>query len=378
MLTVLRSPRTLNGRSSVNQDTYDAQDSSEQEPERLETWKRIASFFSCDESTARRWEKSYGMPVHRYGDRGSGVYAYAHELQAWADEHLEVSPEGAPVIANKEVEVLPVLVEEEAESDLASSSGRMRVAAFVVVVIVAVAFLILKAHKPAALSTREATIQTQSTMSAETNSNRSITPPSEATTTPAEVPAKETPERPGAKPTPTATEAAHAFVMASGSNEAEETNKLRKLVQTNPEALQPKRDLAEALLEQRHIPEALPLADDIAKLSGESRDAVTAKALHDGWNSGRTVGAFIALLKADRQEYPHDRSVSPQMALAALQLGHNEEAMKYLRAAVQDNPPQATALLNGIFAAKLGSDKVFEDLRRNPPDALKKQPAEAH
>ncbi len=51
---------------------------------RLDSWKEIASFFSKDERTVKRWEKERGLPVHRLqeGTRGP-VHAFTDELVRW-------------------------------------------------------------------------------------------------------------------------------------------------------------------------------------------------------------------------------------------------------------------------------------------------------
>jgi tetratricopeptide (TPR) repeat protein len=51
---------------------------------RLNSWKEIAVFFDCDESTVKRWEKERALPVHRLPGSGrSGVFAYTDELSEW-------------------------------------------------------------------------------------------------------------------------------------------------------------------------------------------------------------------------------------------------------------------------------------------------------
>lgn len=52
--------------------------------DRLESWKAIAGYLRRTERTARRWEQSEGLPVHRlpHHDRSS-VYAFKSELDAW-------------------------------------------------------------------------------------------------------------------------------------------------------------------------------------------------------------------------------------------------------------------------------------------------------
>ena len=48
----------------------------------LDSWKEIAAYLQRDVSTAIRWEKSEGLPVHRHQHQSrSSVYAYAGELE---------------------------------------------------------------------------------------------------------------------------------------------------------------------------------------------------------------------------------------------------------------------------------------------------------
>jgi len=51
---------------------------------RLDTWKEIGAFFGRDERTAKRWETTRGLPVHRVPGAGrANVYAYTDELTEW-------------------------------------------------------------------------------------------------------------------------------------------------------------------------------------------------------------------------------------------------------------------------------------------------------
>lgn len=58
---------------------------SEKRPgERLDSWKEIAAYLNRDVTTAQRWEKREGMPVHRHvHERIGSVYAFRAELDAW-------------------------------------------------------------------------------------------------------------------------------------------------------------------------------------------------------------------------------------------------------------------------------------------------------
>jgi TolB-like protein/cytochrome c-type biogenesis protein CcmH/NrfG len=55
--------------------------------QRLESWKEIASYLRRDKRTVQRWEREYGLPVHRLQLKtGSTVYAFAAELDSWYAE----------------------------------------------------------------------------------------------------------------------------------------------------------------------------------------------------------------------------------------------------------------------------------------------------
>ena len=50
----------------------------------LQGWKEIAAYLERDVRTARRWEKTTGLPVRRYReDRRSSVYSFPSEIEAW-------------------------------------------------------------------------------------------------------------------------------------------------------------------------------------------------------------------------------------------------------------------------------------------------------
>ena len=52
---------------------------------RLDGWKMISSYFNRDRSTVMRWARDRDLPVHRIpGGKQGSVFAYTHELAAWA------------------------------------------------------------------------------------------------------------------------------------------------------------------------------------------------------------------------------------------------------------------------------------------------------
>ena len=54
----------------------------------LQSWKEIAAYLERETRTARRWEKTQGLPVRRHGDSSrASVYAYRSELDAWRAAH---------------------------------------------------------------------------------------------------------------------------------------------------------------------------------------------------------------------------------------------------------------------------------------------------
>jgi hypothetical protein len=53
-------------------------------PNRLDSWKAIAQHIGRDVSTAIRWERERGLPVHRVpGNKRGSVYALTDEIDRW-------------------------------------------------------------------------------------------------------------------------------------------------------------------------------------------------------------------------------------------------------------------------------------------------------
>ena len=52
--------------------------------ERLDSWKKIASYLKREVRTVQRWERREAMPVHRHQhDKLGSVFAFRSELDAW-------------------------------------------------------------------------------------------------------------------------------------------------------------------------------------------------------------------------------------------------------------------------------------------------------
>lgn len=55
---------------------------------RLDSWKEISKYVGWEVRTCYRWEKLYGLPIHRIDDksRRSRVFAYKEEIDKWFEE----------------------------------------------------------------------------------------------------------------------------------------------------------------------------------------------------------------------------------------------------------------------------------------------------
>lgn len=69
----------------------------------LESWKAIAAHLKRDVRTAKRWEQTEGLPVHRHLHQArASVYAYASELDAWwAARSPRLRAEAASTLPNR-------------------------------------------------------------------------------------------------------------------------------------------------------------------------------------------------------------------------------------------------------------------------------------
>ena len=51
----------------------------------LESWKQIAAYLDRSQRTARRWESTEGLPVHRRAHQSQDtIFAYQHEIDNWS------------------------------------------------------------------------------------------------------------------------------------------------------------------------------------------------------------------------------------------------------------------------------------------------------
>ena len=68
-----------------------------QQQDRLDSWKKIASYLKRDVSTVQRWERREAMPVHRHlHDKLGSVFAFRSELDAWWESRrTRLTQEGA-------------------------------------------------------------------------------------------------------------------------------------------------------------------------------------------------------------------------------------------------------------------------------------------
>jgi Tol biopolymer transport system component len=78
-----------------------------QQGDRLDSWKKIASYLKRDVSTVQRWERREAMPVHRHlHDKLGSVFAFRSELDVWwegrrkrlAEDRLDESEQPAHIM----------------------------------------------------------------------------------------------------------------------------------------------------------------------------------------------------------------------------------------------------------------------------------------
>src|ERR1700745_4223688 len=56
-------------------------------PDRLDSWKEIASYFRREVRTVQLWEKKEGLPVHRHFHKQLGsVFAFRSEIEQWGQQ----------------------------------------------------------------------------------------------------------------------------------------------------------------------------------------------------------------------------------------------------------------------------------------------------
>jgi hypothetical protein len=72
----------------------------ETEPGRLNGWKEIALYLGKGTRTVQRWEKLYGLPVHRIGREGGEiVFAFRDEIDRWTASTARAAAGEAPPAA---------------------------------------------------------------------------------------------------------------------------------------------------------------------------------------------------------------------------------------------------------------------------------------
>ncbi len=65
--------------------------------DRLDSWKKIASYLKRDVSTVQRWERREGLPVHRHlHDKQGSVFAFRSELDSWWQSRRSGLAEATP------------------------------------------------------------------------------------------------------------------------------------------------------------------------------------------------------------------------------------------------------------------------------------------
>ena len=101
------APASCKARHAAESDVapYNAADCREG---RLDSWKKIASYLKRDVSTAQRWERREGMPVHCHlHDKLGSVFAFRSELGAWWESRGARLTQEAPAETEQLAQALP-------------------------------------------------------------------------------------------------------------------------------------------------------------------------------------------------------------------------------------------------------------------------------
>ena len=152
--------------------------------DRIDGWAGIARHLRCDITTAIRWTRELGMPVHQPSGRRGAVHAFRHELDAWlagAYHHNEANgkeksqpdpPAQAPAPVAADAAAVsasavdqPVRAEDQALKGAASTRPWQRWSAMAAAVLVACALFITALrlrHSPAVLTASDPTPITRS------------------------------------------------------------------------------------------------------------------------------------------------------------------------------------------------------------------------
>ncbi|MFX0133499.1 MAG: hypothetical protein ACFFDN_07645 [Candidatus Hodarchaeota archaeon] len=70
----------------------------------LSSWKEIALYLDCDIRTCLRWEKKYGLPIHRIDQKSRArVYAFIDELDQWLDKGLRKNLKNKYILTLKKI-----------------------------------------------------------------------------------------------------------------------------------------------------------------------------------------------------------------------------------------------------------------------------------
>jgi Tol biopolymer transport system component len=112
--------------------------------DRLDSWKKIASYLKRDVSTVQRWERREAMPVHRHlHDKLGSVFAFRSELDAWwKSRRLRLAQEGTEE-SERPAHILPTVEDVSRETAARAHANRIvrwGVAAAVVVLAGALAW----------------------------------------------------------------------------------------------------------------------------------------------------------------------------------------------------------------------------------------------
>jgi Tol biopolymer transport system component len=105
--------------------------------DRLDSWKKIASYLKRDVSTVQRWERREAMPVHRHQhDKQGSVFAFRSELDAWWESRrMRLTQDGA-VESERPAQILQTAEDASRPAPPSRSNRLVRLAAAAGIVLI--------------------------------------------------------------------------------------------------------------------------------------------------------------------------------------------------------------------------------------------------
>jgi tetratricopeptide (TPR) repeat protein len=154
-----------------------------------------------------------------------------------------------------------------------------------------------------------------------------------------------------------------AFIEYVAGDVTDGIRKLRTLEESEPELISVHRFLATALFETKDFPGFIEEIQHIAAISNDPQDKAVAIAARIGWMTHGERSMLTEMFAVRKKAFEEKRNSGYAVALLAAQLGDRDEAISYLRAALQARDYMLMTVSNGTFESFLKGDPAFESVK---------------